>query len=96
MAEIGSVRRHRLLKRLEANRQDLPGLAATWRAKQEATSPATALPVGFPFLSRLQSAGYTAQEDLAGADVDELETYLPDLSTSDAEAILAALAALTT
>lgn len=95
MAEIGSARRHRLLKRLEADRQGLPGLAAVWRAKQEATSPATALPATFPFLSQLQTIGYAAQEDLAGADVDELTLYLPDLSTSEAEAILAALAALT-
>jgi hypothetical protein len=90
---INSVRRHRLLKRLAAGVLGEVALEGVWRAKQEATS-ATALPDGFPFAARLAAVGYTAVEDLDGADADELVENV-SLSTREAEAVLTALAAIT-
>lgn len=91
---VGSARRYRLLKRLVARQQGEAGLEGAWRSKQEATTPATALPAGFPFSTTLAAAGYLVQEDLDGADADELTLYVPTLHRADADAILAALAAL--
>ena len=63
-----------------------------WIGKQ-AAEPGVALPSTFPFLSQLAAVGYTAREDLDGADVREL-TRNAGLSKRDAEAVLAAFAAL--
>lgn len=87
--EVGSPRRYFLLKRQAALKDNSPALAGTWRWRQE-QEPATSLPEWFPFVEQLAEAGYTAQEDLAGADLDELLDQLPNLSTKDAEGILAA------
>jgi hypothetical protein len=91
---VGSPRRYRLLKRLEARRQGDAGLEGAWRSKQEATTPATALPADFPFLTTLAAAGYSTEEDLTGADADELTLHVPTLHRADVDAILAALALL--
>lgn len=91
--EVGSPRRYFLLKRQAALRENSPALAGTWRWRQE-QEPATPLPAGFPYSEQLADAGYTAEEDLAGADLDELLEQLPTLSTTDAEGILAARDAL--
>lgn len=90
---VGSPRRYFLLKRQAALRENSPALAGTWRWRQE-QEPSTPLPAGFPFAEQLAEVGYTAEEDLAGADADELLEQLPDLSTTDAEGILAARDAL--
>lgn len=89
---IGSVRRHRLLKRLVATELGYVELAAVWRAKQEATA-GTALPATFPFASSLAAVGYSTVEDLSGATADELVTYAA-LALRDAETVIRALAAL--
>lgn len=90
---IGSPRRYYLLKRLEAGRLQEPEMAGVWRSKQEAQS-STPLPVDFPLLSQLAAVGYTAVEDLDGADEDELTRAPLSLSTRDAAAVLAAFEAL--
>lgn len=90
---MGSPRRYFLLKRHAALKENSPALAGVWRWRQE-QEPATPLPAGFPFAEQLAEAGYTAQEDLAGADLDELLVQLPTLSEKDAAGILAARDAL--
>lgn len=91
--EVGSARRYFLLKRLAALKERLPALAGVWRWRQE-QEPATPLPAGFPFAELLTAAGYTAEEDLQGADADELLQAIPSLSFSDADGLLAARDAL--
>lgn len=89
-AYFRSVRRYYLLKRLEALRStDTFDLAQTWQAKQEAVA-GSALPSDFPHLSSLQSVGYSTQEDLTGADADELVDNV-GLNTAQASVVLAAL-----
>lgn len=66
-------------------------MAAIWQAKQE-EEPGTALPGSFPFLSKLQAAGYKTSEDLDGADATEMQ--LAGLSLREAEAAIAAFAKL--
>lgn len=90
-SSIGSGRRFYLLKRFAAV-DTLSGLDAVWRAKQEQT-PATALAPGFPFLSRLQAAGYSAVEDLTGATAREL-ILRAGLNRREANAVLAAMESL--
>lgn len=62
-----------------------------WRAKQEA-EPGAPLPSDFPYAERLAAAGYTTQEDLDGADEEELRCL--GFQVREAQRILAALAAL--
>ena len=57
-----------------------------------AAQPHTDLPAGFPVLSLLQAAGYSAVEDLDGATESELVAL--GLTTFQANAALAALVAL--
>lgn len=68
------------------------GLRDVWRSKQE-DEPGSPLASTFPSKAKLAEAGYTAVEDLDGADCAELEDYA-GLSVSDARAVLAAVAAL--
>lgn len=91
-AVILNARRYYLGKRLHAARGPTPGLANVWRAIQEATA-GTALAAAFPCATALAAAGYTTREDLAGATVDELVDFA-GLTSREAQAVLAALAAL--
>lgn len=90
-ATIKSHRRYCLLKRRYNLLCGEEGLAAVWRAKQEAV-PSTALPSTFPALSTLAASGYTTKADIDGADQDELVGV--GLTISEAVAALAALALL--
>lgn len=90
-AEVKSYRRYCLLKRRYELQYGDMALAGVWRAKQEAVS-ATPLPLTFPALSVLSAAGYTAKEDIDGADQDELVGV--GLTIIEAQAALAALAQL--
>lgn len=67
-------------------------MASLWQTKQEAES-GTQLPDDFPSRSALVAVGYTTKEDLDGADCAELADYVR-LSTTQAEKVLAAAAAL--
>jgi hypothetical protein len=78
------------LKRLALRRQCLE--EDVWVNKQEA-EPGVLLPATFPSLSVLSTAGYTTVEDLDGADTHELRRAT-GMSQRQAEAVLAALAAL--
>lgn len=89
MSTLGSARRYYLAKRHAATSECELVMAATWQAKQEA-EPGEDLPSGFPSLSTLETKGYTTYEDLAGADVCELQEQ--GFTTREAEAILAATA----
>lgn len=92
MTAVRSPRRYYLLKRKTAESVGEQPLNNVWRAKQE-EQPGTALPVTFPFRTRLVSAGYSAVEDLDGATADELQANT-DLNARDAAAVVAAYAAL--
>lgn len=91
MSTLGSPRRYYLAKRHAAVELEDTALEAVWQGKQEA-EPGTALAEDFPYLSRLQAAGYSTQEDLDGADADELVEQ--GFSSREADAIVAAYAAL--
>lgn len=80
--------RERMNARVQSNGQ----LESVWRAKQEA-QPGTPLPLTFPFLAKLEIGGYTTQQDLLGADEDEL-MQIAELNQRDAQAVLAAFALL--
>lgn len=85
---ITTLRRFYLLKRRKARAFGDKGLEGVWRQKQEAES-GTALAATFPAFAALSSAGYTTEEDLDGADIDELvEAGIP---YHDASAAIAAL-----
>lgn len=92
MTAVRSPRRYYLLKRKMAESVGEQPMNNAWRAKQE-EQPGTALPVTFPFRTRLVSAGYSAVEDLDGATADELQANT-DLNARDAAAVVAAYAAL--
>lgn len=87
-----TARRFFLRKSQDLYFEQLEGLAAAYRAKQDG-QPGTPLPVDFPHLGALTAARYTTREDLDGADVLELTRYA-NLSTRDARAVLTAFAAL--
>lgn len=70
MAELSNPRRYYLHQRIEA-RQVEDDSERVWQAKQEA-QPGTALPSDFPWRAELETMGYTAREDIDGADADEL------------------------
>lgn len=90
---VTSYRRYALLKRFAwLFDNDNSAMAGVWRAKQE-EQPGTDLPLGFPFLSTIQAAGYSTREDLDGSDDTELARYC-GLSQRDAQVVLAAFAAL--
>jgi hypothetical protein len=87
-----SHRRFYLSKRIAARLEGMHALESLWRGKQEA-EPATPLPEDFPHRTELEAHGYTAQEDLVGADECELVEWV-ELSVRAAKAVLAAHAAL--
>lgn len=87
-----TARRFYLAKRHAAAEFYEKGLELVWRGKQEA-EPGTALPLDFPYLTRLQADGYTTREDLDGAD--ECELVERGFNTREAQAILTAFSALT-
>lgn len=91
MAEVRNLRRFYLLKRCAADERDEEDAGEIWRGKQE-EQPATPLPADFYLLSALQARGYTAREDLDGADETELTNA--GLSPRDAKAVLKAWAEL--
>lgn len=93
MASFLSQRRYYLSRRIVTRLNEEHALSSLLQGKQEA-EPNTPLPATFPRLAELQAIGYSAEEDLVGADADELIEWVPGLSTRDAEAILAAHAAL--
>lgn len=88
MAEVKSLRRFYLHKRLYAALYEDSELALTWRSKQEAQS-GTELPASFPERSTLGELGYSTVEDLDGADIEELSRV--GFSSNQATSILAAL-----
>lgn len=91
MSEVRNKRRYCLLKRIAFRRQNRED--DVWATKQAAI-PGTALPADFPHLATLNTAGYSMREDLDGADVPELRRAAPTLDKRQAEAVLAAFAAL--
>jgi len=92
MADFLTYRRYCLYKRMSANLLCNQATAAVWQSKQEA-EPGTTLPSGFPKKTELAAVGYVADEDLNGADCDELVDYAR-ISRRDAQAVLTAYAAL--
>ncbi|MFO7178986.1 MAG: hypothetical protein DIU78_009830 [Pseudomonadota bacterium] len=88
---LRTIRRFYLAKRHAAHELCDLALEALWRGKQEA-EPGAALPVTFPMRGELAALGYTAVEDLDGADVEELARL--GLSRKDAAAVMAALSKL--
>lgn len=92
MAEIKTPRRYYLHKRLVEQIYFCDGdAAAVWQSKQEA-EPGTPLPDDFAHHAELTELGYTAREDLDGADAYELENA--GLTRRQATEVLAAFAAL--
>ena len=85
-------RRVYLHKRLIAGRRRDRAIESVWRAKQEAET-GTALPATFPSLVKLTAIGYTTEEDLDGADTNELRRDV-GLTQREADAVLLALAPL--
>lgn len=85
---VHTLRRYCLLKRRMATAVDDEATADVWRAKQ-AEIAGTALDASVPHQTELATAGYTAVEDLDGADADEL--VAAGLSYRQATAVLAAL-----
>ena len=92
MAEYLSNRRYCLYKRYNAKLSGEDALESLWQCKQ-ALEPGTALPSGFPNREQLAAAGYTTDEDLNGADAQEIHECV-GLSQGAAEAVIAAYAAL--
>ena len=93
MAEIASLRRFYLLKRVSACGFDDEALPPVWQSKQEAQPEGIALPDDFPSKADLAAVGYVATNDLIGADEEELFMNA-NLSASEAQTVFAALAAL--
>lgn len=91
MGTLGSARRYYLGKRKAAADRCDDDSEALWKGKQEA-EPGTELPSDFTLRSRLSAAGYTAEEDLDGADVDELINA--GFTQREAEAVITAFEAL--
>lgn len=87
-----SPRRFYLSKRIVARLLGEHALSSNWWHQQD-QQPHTVLPDGFPSKAALAIAGYTASEDLEGADESELVEWAC-ISNSAARAVLAAYAAL--
>ncbi len=86
-----SARRYYLLSAQSASLLG-EGIEANLYRKQ-IEEPGTPLPSDFPALTKLATAHYTTVEDLNGAGTQELIAQV-GLTTSQAEAVLTALAAL--
>ena len=91
MSELRRPRRYYLLKARAADDRCEEASADMWRGKQQA-QPGSALPATFPVLEKLSCAGYTTVEDIDGAD--ECELVDAGLTRTEAEVVLAELAAL--
>lgn len=91
MPETRRLRRYYLQKRQDARALEQFALESVWRGKQEA-EPGEPLPVVFPFAHRLAAEGYTAVEDLDGADINELQAL--GFSRRDTREIFKALSEL--
>lgn len=89
MSTVTSQRRYYLRKRLTARRDGDVALERAW-AGMQASAPNAALPDNFPARAKLAAAGYSAIEDVTGADVDELVTDA-GLSRHEAAAVVAAV-----
>ncbi len=87
-----TLRRLYLKKRIMARLSGDLALSSVWQSRQEEQA-GTVLPVGFPAKSDLETAGYTAQQDLEGATCDELVEWV-HISSRAARSVLAAYAAL--
>jgi hypothetical protein len=85
-------RRFYLRKSQEFYRRQEEGLAAAYRGLQD-LQPGTPLPATFPSFTELAAARYTTKEDLDGASLDELQTFV-GLNRREAQVVLDALAAL--
>ena len=85
---ISTRRRYYLLRWKYHQSAGNGGLAEGWRGKHLA-EPSTPLAADFPGKATLESAGYSAVEDVAGATTDELLAL--GLSSAQATAALAAL-----
>lgn len=90
MGSLGSVRRFYLAKRHAAAEVGDAALELVWAGKQEA-EPGTPLPDDFPYRARLVARGYSALEDLSGAD--ECELTEQGFTTREASQILTAASA---
>lgn len=91
-AEVKTARRMYLLKSQALSDVGQDGLAGLYRYKQEQqVSPE--LPADFPLRAELVAARYSTTADVDGADVAELRLRA-GLTTSQAEAVIAAAAAL--
>jgi hypothetical protein len=91
VSETRNLRRYAIRKRRAAEALENFETADVWAAKQREIA-ATPLPDDFPNRERLTCLFYEALEDFDGADEQELAAL--GFSTSDAQAILAAAAAL--
>jgi hypothetical protein len=93
MAEVPTLRRFYLRKRIGARLEGDLALAGVWQSKQEEQPGGIAVPDDFPSRERLVAAGYTAKEDFNGADENEL-WQSACLGPTEAHDVLAAAAAL--
>jgi hypothetical protein len=91
-SEFPTLRRFYLKKRKMAQAAGEHALSGLWQSRQEEQA-GTLLPDDFPARAELAAAGYTAKEDLEGADSEELVDWACVDNTA-AKAILAAYAAL--
>jgi len=93
MAEFTSHRRFYLSKRIAAKIAGDCALSSLWQSKQEANPGGVVFPASFPHRAALVAVGYTATEDLVGADECELWDWV-NLGPAQAQEVLAAAAAL--
>lgn len=85
---INIARRYYLLKSFAARDAGDVGQSSAWLSKHN-TEPGTALSATFPGKTLLEAAGYTAIEDIRGADAAELSSEA-GLTRQDAEAAITA------
>lgn len=90
MSDVLRPRRYYLLKRLALASSGDEEMSLVFKTKQQ-NEPGTALPIDFPSRAALILAGYTALEDVNGADVNELRRI--GLSSLDAKRVLNAATA---
>ncbi len=88
MSTVGSARRYYLGKRRQAHERGELALESVWEAKQQAEA-GTPLADDFPYRARLVAAFYETNEDLIGADAEELAPL--GFSAREAATILAEL-----
>lgn len=86
---IGTLRRYHRLKAEAAKKKGEGALAAAFESKRQG-DPCTPLAEDFPGREALVAAGLGCEEDLRGADMNELTT-IKGIGKKTAEKILAAL-----